>query len=108
LCNEGALVLDIAADDETRRHRWSIVRRDDNLVAVPEPVTPAVAELAVTFPVMLQLLAGVLTLETAIATGRVVVRGDTDVVALVARHLAEDGDAGATATDAPTDRASAS
>jgi hypothetical protein len=108
VCNGGALVLDIAADDETRRHPWSIVRRDDNLVAVPERVTPAVAELAVTFPVMLQLLAGVLTLETAVATGRVMVRGDTTVVALVARHFSEEGHAGATAANAPTDRASAS
>ncbi len=71
----GALVLDITADDERHRHPWSIVRRDEHLVAVPERVTPAVAELAVTFPVMLQLLAGVLTLETAVATGRVVARG---------------------------------
>jgi hypothetical protein len=108
VCDGGALVLDIAADDETRRHRWSIVRRDDTLVAVPEHVRPAVAELAVTFPVMLQLLAGVLTLEAAVATGRVLLRGDTTVVALVAPYLAENGDTASTAADPPTDRASAS
>ncbi len=109
VCHDGALVLDIAADDETRRHRWSIVRRDDHLVAVPEPVTPAVAELAVTFPVMLQLLAGALTLDAAVASGRVELKGDTAVLALVARHFSEDGDgAAATAADPPSDRASAS
>ncbi len=106
--NGGALVLDIAADDEKHRHPWSIVRRDGNLVAVPERVTPAVAELAVTFPVMLQLLAGVLTLETAVATGRVVPAGDATVVALMAPHFAERGATAPTAAGPPSDRASAS
>ncbi len=106
--NGGALVLDIAADDDVRRHPWSIVPRDHTLVAEPGHTVPAAAELAVTFPVMLQLLAGVVTLETAMATRRLVLTGDGTVVALVSPYFAEHGDAARRATDAPTDRASAS
>jgi hypothetical protein len=104
----GALVLEVAADDEAGPHRWSIVWRDGTPVAEPGIVTPSAAELGVTFPALLQLLAGVLTFEAAVTTGRVVPRGDADVAALVGRHFAEDRRVASTAAHPPTDRASAS
>ena len=104
----GALVLDVAADDDAGPHRWSIVRRDGTPVAEPGIVTPSAAELAVTFPALLQLLAGVLTFDAAVATGRLVPRGDTNIAALVGPHFAEGRRVVASAAHPPTDRASAS
>lgn len=104
----GALVLDVAADDEAGHHRWSIVRRAGTPVAEPGVVTPSAAELAVTFPALLQLLAGVLTFDAAVATGRLVPRGDTNIAALVGPHFAEGRRVVASAAHPPTDRASAS
>ncbi len=104
----GALVFDVAADDQTLHHSWSIVPRDDDLVAERGHTTPAAAEVGVTFPALLQLLAGTVALDTAVASGRVVVRGDAGVVAIVAPHFAERGETTPTTADAPTDRAPAS
>ena len=104
----GGIALDIASDDDAGRHQWSIVRRTDDTVAERGHDARAGAELAVAFPVLLQLLAGTLTLDTAVATGRLAVRGDTDVVALIAPHFAERGETAPTTVSAPTDRASAS
>jgi hypothetical protein len=106
----GALAFDIAADDDTGRHRWSIAPRAGDVVAERGRTEPAGAELALPFPVLLQLLAGTLSLEAATASGRVAARGDAGVIVVVAPYFAERGrEARARAASARRDdRASAS
>jgi len=103
----GALALDVASDDATGRHHWSIVRREEDVFAERGRTESVVTELAVSFPVLLQLLAGTVALDAAAAAGRVAVRGDVNVVPMVMPYFAESSGAVGT-TGAPSDRAPAS
>ena len=64
--------------------------------------------IGVTFPRLLQLLAGTVTLDASVDEGHATYTGDAGFVALVARHLAERDDARPTGRSQPTGRAPAS
>ncbi len=80
----GAIVLDIAADDDTGLHTWSLTP-----AASRGRAEPVATELALPFPLLLQLLAGTVALDDAVASGRVRATGDASVVARVAPFLGE-------------------
>jgi hypothetical protein len=85
-----SLVFVVVAQDEVGSHVWSIVAApmgsDGARVRRGRPA-PARAELRVTFPAFLQLLAGTLTIEHAVAAGRVVVDGDVAFIASIEPYL---------------------
>jgi hypothetical protein len=85
----GALVLDIASDDEQGLHTWSISGSPATLDAERGPVEPVAARIAVAFPLLLQLLAGTVSLDDAIASGRAKYTGDPDVAAQIGPRLPE-------------------
>jgi hypothetical protein len=97
----GALVLDIASDDEQGLHTWSISGSPSTLDAGRGPVEPAAGRIAVAFPVLLQLLAGTVALDDAIASGRVKYTGDPAVAAEIGPRLPEN--ALVTSPNAPSD-----
>lgn len=98
----GALVLDVLADDDLGVHTWSLVSRDSSVDVEAGRADVVAAELAMPFPLLLQLLAGTVALEDAETAGRVRRTGDAAFVERVAPCFAE------SAPTAPTDRASAS
>jgi hypothetical protein len=104
---DGPLVIDVVADDDAGRHGWSIVRRDGELTAERGSVEPAAVELGVSFPVLLQLLAGTVTLADAREARRVTVRGAASDLAALAAALPEHASATA-ANVLPSDPAPAS
>jgi hypothetical protein len=85
---DGALVLHVVADDDTHRHPWSLYAAtpqpapgatpDSDCVVVAERGAhePVRTEVAVAFPLLLQLLAGTVSIDDGMRTNRVTVRGD--------------------------------
>jgi SCP-2 sterol transfer family len=105
---EGSLALQVVADDEAARHVWSISARGDEVSAQPGVHEPVKTELAVAFPVLLQLLAGTASLDRAVQSGRVSIRGDRASAMHIAAHFAERVDDACAAPSPPTRRAPAS
>jgi hypothetical protein len=82
---DGPVVVDVVADDDVGRHTWSIAEVDGSLAALPRSTEPAAVELGVSFPVLLQLLAGTVSLDEARQARRVTARGtESDLAALTA------------------------
>jgi len=103
----GALVLDIASDDEQGVHTWSISGRPATLDAERGPAEPVAARIAVAFPVLLQLLAGTVSLDDAIASGRAKYTGDPEIAAQIGPRLLESAATSTSPTVPSDDRASA-
>ena len=85
-----ALVFVVLAQDEIGSHVWSITAGpvgSSGLRVQRGRPAPARAELHVTFPAFLSLLAGTVTIERAVATGRLDVEGDSAFVAAVEPYL---------------------
>jgi hypothetical protein len=95
-----ALVFVVLAQDEIGSHVWSITAASigsSGLRVQRGRPAPARAELRVTFPAFLCLLAGTLSAEDAIASGRLDVSGDPAFVAAIASALGSTGaDTGST------------
>ncbi len=85
MLRDAAFVFDVVAGDETGRHQWSILARGDEVVAERGVHEPIGAEVAVAFPLLLQLLAGTVAFDDAVSAARVSVRGDPSVVAATSR-----------------------
>ena len=80
-----AVVFVVLAQDEIGSHVWSLTAAavgSDGLRVQRGRPAPARAELRMTFPAFLSLLAGTLTVERAIAAGRLDVSGDPAFVAV--------------------------
>ena len=85
-----ALVFVVFAQDEVGSHVWSVLAAPLGAGGVRVQrgrPAPARAELRVTFPAFLRLLGGTLTMEQAVAAGRLVVDGDASFVATVEPFL---------------------
>jgi hypothetical protein len=85
-----ALVFVVLAQDEVGSHVWSITAAaigSGGLRVQRGLPAPARAELRVTFPAFLSLLAGTLGVEAAISSGRLVTDGDPALLALVGPRL---------------------
>jgi len=85
-----ALVFVVLAQDDVGAHVCSIVAtpmRAGELHVQRARPAPARAELRVTFPALLQLLGGTLTVDQAAASGRLVVDGDAAFVASIEPYL---------------------
>jgi hypothetical protein len=104
---DGSLVIDVVADDDAGRHTWSIVPSDGELTVERGPAEPAAVELGVSFPVLLQLLAGTVSLEDAREARRATTRGAPSDLAALAAAIPEHARATA-ATVLPSDPAPAS
>jgi hypothetical protein len=85
----GSLVFDVLAADDEGPHVRSIVRSGDTLALRVGRAEPVAAEVAVSFPVLLQLLAGTLSLERARDAQRARVSGSESFVAAIAPRLSE-------------------
>jgi len=86
-----ALVFVVVAEDEIGTHVWSITAAaigSDGLRVQRARPAPARAELHLTFPAFVCLLAGTLTVDEAVHAGRVDVSGDAAFVAAVESRLA--------------------
>jgi hypothetical protein len=84
----GALVIDVVADDGAGRHTWSIGAPDASRV-VAERVEPAALTIGATFPRLLQLLAGTVALDAAVAAGHVTTDGNAALVATITPYFSE-------------------
>ena len=97
-----ALVFVVLAQDEIGSHVWSLtaaaVGSGGLRVQRGRPAPPR-AELHMTFPAFLCVLGGSLTVDAAVAAGRVDITGDQAFVAAVASRLEPDATA-----DAPSPR----
>jgi hypothetical protein len=98
--SSGSLEFDILATDEAGRHAWTIATTDGAPAAAPGSTTPVAVTLAMSFPLLLQLLAGTVDVGDAVDAGRVTVDGDSTIVTQIAPYLSERAPIG--------DRASAS
>ena len=79
-----ALVFVVLAQDDVGAHVWSVVVAPLGARGVRVQrgrPAPARTELRVTFPAFLQILGGTLTVDRAVAAGRLVVDGDASIVA---------------------------
>jgi hypothetical protein len=86
-----ALVFVVVAQDEIGTHVWSITAAaigSNGLRVQRGRPAPAHAELHLTFPAFVGLLAGTLTVDRAVQAGHVDLSGDTAFVAAVASRLA--------------------
>jgi hypothetical protein len=81
-----ALVFVVLAQDEVGAHVWSVFAAPLGAGGVRVQrgrPAPARTEVRITFPAFLQLLGGTLTVDRAVAAGKLVVDGDASVIATV-------------------------
>ncbi len=89
-----AIVFVVLAQDDVGSHVWSIVAAPVGAAGLRVQrgrPAPARTELRLTFPAFLGLLGGSLTLDSAVAAGRLVVDGDAPFAAAVEPYLSTAG-----------------
>jgi hypothetical protein len=85
-----ALVFVVLAQDQIGTHVWSLTAGARGLRVQRGTPAPVRAEVRTTFPAFMQLLAGARTIERLVATGRLDVSGDPDLLAAVEPYLRPD------------------